>query len=196
MEKACKKCRREGDKLLLKGERCLGPKCAMVKRPYIPGQHGPNSRTKLSEYGKQLREKQKAKRTYGVGETQLKNYYALADRKQGNTAVNLIDILESRIDNVVFRSGLAVSRSAARQIVSHGHIKMNQRKVTIPSILLKPNDKIVIKERIFKNIESFKLPAWIKADKNDFSITVLRLPLREEADININEKLIIEYYSR
>lgn len=197
MLKGCRKCRREGEKLMLKGDRCLSPKCAVVKRPYAPGQHGPNSRTKLSEYGRQLREKQKVKKIYGTNETQLRNYYDLADKKAGNTAENLITLLESRIDNVILRSGIINSHASARQMVSHGRVRLNGKKITTPSILVKPGDLIVYPEvvEVDKNTKS-AIASWLSEDSKKREITVNHIPAREEIDLNINENLIVEFYSR
>lgn len=197
MIKACKKCRRENEKLLLKGERCLSPKCAMVKRPYVPGEHGQSFRGKSSEYGKQLREKQKAKRIYGVLETQFSNYVESAGKLEGNNAENLIKILETRLDNVIFRSGFAPSRSQARQMVSHRKFKINSKKVNICSILVKVGDVIEPASKAdFSEIQSAGVPTWIELDTKKCLATIKHLPVRDEIDTTVNENLIIEYYSR
>jgi len=194
---ACKKCRREGEKLMLKGERCASPKCAMIKRPYAPGQHGQSFRGKVSEYGKQLREKQKARRIYGIGEKQFANYTEKADKLEGNTAENLLSLIESRLDNTLYRLGFAPSRSAARQFVSHGLFAVNDHKVSIPSFLVKPGDTISpIKKESFKEIKPLNLPSWIVFDQKDLKGTVNHIPTREEIDTTVNESLIIEFYSR
>lgn len=194
---ACKKCRREGEKLMLKGERCLSPKCAMVKRPYAPGQHGQSFHGKVSEYGKQLREKQKARRIYGIGEKQFANYTEKADKLEGNTAENLLSLVESRMDNVLYRLGFAPSRSSARQLVSHGLFKVNDKKVSIPSFLVKQGDKISpIKNELYKETSPSNLPSWLSFDQKSLSGTVNNTPTREEIDTTVNENLIIEFYSR
>lgn len=182
---------------MLKGERCMSPKCAVVKRPYIPGQHGPNSRIKLSEYGKQLREKQKVKRIFGVSEKQLSNYYSEAERREGNTAENLLSLLESRIDNVIYRSGIVKSHATARQMASHGNIKLNDKKITTPSIQVKPEDAVSYPKTYSLEANSKSLaPNWIEVDDAKKTITVKHNPTREEIDLSINENLIVEFYSR
>lgn len=194
---ACKKCRREGEKLMLKGERCTSPKCAMVKRPYPPGQHGQSFHKKTSEYGKQLREKQKARRIYGIGEKQFSNYAEKADKLEGNTAENLLSLIESRLDNTLYRLGFAPSRSSARQFVSHGLFAVNGRKVSIPSFLVKPGDQISpIKKEAFKDRDSATIASWMVFDQKDLVGTVNHIPTREEIDTTVNESLIIEFYSR
>lgn len=197
MINACKKCRREGEKLLLKGERCLSPKCAMVKRAYAPGQHGQASFSKLSEYGKQLREKQKARRIYGLGETQFANYADRAGNMEGNTGDNLMKLLETRLDNIVYRLGLAVSRSGARQMVSHGLIRVNGKKVSIPSYHVKAGDLIEPKNKTaYKELSTTGVPSWIEFDVKKTVGEVKHIPSREEIDTTVNESLIIEFYSR
>jgi len=197
MIEACKKCRREGEKLLLKGERCLSPKCAMVKRPYAPGQHGQARFTKQSEYGKQLREKQKARRIYGMGETQFANYAVEAGKAEGNTADILMKLLETRLDNVVYRLGFAASRSGARQMVSHGLMQVNGKKVSIPSYRLKAGDVIEPKNKAaFADFKNANVPTWIEIDAKKVAGTVKHIPSREEIDTTVNESLIIEFYSR
>ena len=182
---------------MLKGERCASPKCAMVKRPYAPGQHGQSFHRKISEYGKQLREKQKARRIYGIGEKQFSNYVAKADKIEGNTAENLLSLVESRLDNTLYRLGFAPSRSAARQFVSHGLFMVNDHKVSIPSFLVKPGDKISpIKKEAFKEINPLSLSSWMTLDQKALVGTVNHTPTREEIDTTVNESLIIEFYSR
>jgi small subunit ribosomal protein S4 len=197
MLKACKKCRRESEKLMLKGERCTSPKCAMIKRPYAPGQHGQSFHGKTSEYGKQLREKQKARRIYGMGENQFALYAEKAEKIEGNSAENLLILLESRLDNILYRLGFADSRSQARQFVSHGLFKVNEHKVSIPSFLVKTGDIITpAKKEKFKEIKSANLPTWIALDQKNISAKVNHAPTREEIDTTVNESLIIEFYSR
>ncbi len=200
----CRLCRREGTKLFLKGERCYTGKCAMDRRPFAPGQHG-RRRSKMSEYGKQLREKQKAKRIYGILETQFYNYYEAAEGKKGITGDNLIIILETRLDNVVYRAGLGRSRTEARQVVRHNHILVNGKKVNIPSFLVKAGDVITIKEKSL-NLQRFKdiiestgsrtAPEWMDVDLENKQIKVNEIPAREAIDIPVNETLIIELYSK
>lgn len=196
MIKACKKCRREGDKLILKGERCFSAKCAMTRRPYVPGQHGPTSRTKLSEYGRQLREKQKIKKIFGLSEADLRKLYAEAERRSGNTAENLVQLIESRLDNIVYRSGVGASRSESRQIVSHAHVNVAEKRLSIPSASLKPGQKLSFDKSVKIDSKSIKTSPWIKFDEKKKSFEYLRLPNRDELDLNINENLVVEYYSR
>ena len=182
---------------MLKGERCASPKCAMVKRPYAPGQHGQSFRGKMSEYGKQLREKQKARRIYGIGEKQFANYAEKADKLEGNTAENLLSLIESRLDNVVYRLGFAPSRSAARQLVSHCLFKVNDQKVSIPSFLVKPGDKIFPnKNDAYKDVNPLNLPSWVEFNQKTLTGTINHIPTRDEIDTTLNESLIIEFYSR
>lgn len=190
---ACKKCRREGEKLLLKGERCLSQKCAIVKRSYAPGEHGQSFRGKSSEYGKQLREKQRAKRIYGIDEKQFANYVRLAGKSEGNTAENLVKLLETRFDNVVYRAGWANSRSQARQMVSHRQFQLNSKKVNIPSCLIKVGDIIKPAKKI--DTEAAR-SSWFDFDSKKNEIEIKQIPTREEIDTTLNENLIIEYYSR
>ncbi len=205
----CKLCRREGMKLYLKGERCFTAKCAMERRNYPPGQHGPTrrSRRKVSDYGRQLREKQKVRRIYGVYERQFRRYFRQAVKAKGMTGTALLQLLERRLDNVVYRMGLASSRAQARQLVTHGHITVNGRKVDIASYSVRPGDVIGVKEasrkkRYFKDLaEEFGKgqtpPKWLNVDPAAMSATVVALPEREDiSDITINEQLIVEYYSR
>jgi len=202
-EAVCKLCRREGEKLYLKGERCYSPKCSIARRAYAPGQHG-QARKKMSEYGLQLREKQKLRRIYGVLERQFAGYFEMAERKKGITGENLLQILESRLDNVIYRIGFGVSRKEARQLVRHGHFLLNGKKANIPSILVKAGDVISIKEsslssdKIKINLESAgkSLPEWIDYDANTQTATIKALPNREQIDIPVQEHLIVELYSR
>ncbi len=199
----CRLCRREGMKLYLKGDRCYTDKCAITKRGYAPGQHG-TGRRKLSNYGIQLREKQKAKRFYGVLESQFRRYFEIADKQAGITGENLLRLLESRLDNVVYRLGFASSRAEARQLVTHGHFRVNGRKVDIPSYLVSAGDIISVKERSkssdkFRSlVENFKgnVPEWLTVDMEKLEGTVLSLPSREDIDLPIAENLIVELYSR
>lgn len=197
MLKACKKCRREGMKLVLKGERCLSQKCAVLRRPYAPGDHGQGSFKKMSEYGKQLREKQKARRIYGIGEVQFANYARKADIMTGNKTENLMRLLETRLDNIVYRIGLATSRSEARQIVSHGRVTVNGSKVNIPSYSVKEGATIAPKvPKSFKDLSLNSNVSWIQIDGKSVSGKILHLPTREEIDTPVNESLITEFYSR
>ena len=198
----CRLCRREGVKLFLKGDRCLSKKCAMERRPSIPGQH-PNTRKKPSEYLTQLREKQKVKRAYGLLEKQFHAYYVEAERMKGKTGENMLSLLERRLDNVVFRMGLASSRAAARQLVNHGHICVNAKRVTIPSYLVKVNDVISVKENKTKKapFEAVRksrivMPKWLEFDTEKLSGKVKALPARDDIDLNIEEHLIVELYSK
>lgn len=192
---ACRKCRREGEKLFLKGDRCKSAKCALVKRAYAPGPHG-QKRTKLSEYGKQLREKQKAKRTYGMREQQFANYFKKASKNKEATGEILLQLLERRLDNVVFRIGFAPSRKAARQFVLHGHVLVNGKKVNIPSYIVSEKEKIEPKTKEgFKLLKS-EIPSWIDFKQKDLVAQITKLPTREELPQEINESLIVEFYSR
>ena len=203
----CKLCRREGEKLFLKGERCLSPKCALERRPYPPGLHGRQSqfRRKKSDYGLQLRAKQKTRRVYGVMERQFRRYFREAERRRGLTGTNLLVLLESRLDSVVYRLGFAQSRPQGRQLVRHGHFEVNGRKVNIPSYLVKPGDVVAVRfnsrsKAIFKEIaldlEHRAAPDWLSRDDVVMSGRVLSLPERGDIDVTINEQLIVEYYSR
>ena len=203
-EAVCRMCRREGQKLFLKGDRCYTQKCAMECRAYAPGMHGQN-RSKTSEYGQQLREKQKAKRYYGLLENQFRNYFELAERRPGQTGENLLAILESRLDNVVYRLGFAMSRAEARQLVSHGHFTVNGRKVNIPSFLVKPGMVISLKdsskslEKIKANVEANAFrqpPKWLEYDATNMIAKVTAYPAREDIDLPIEEHLIVELYSK
>ena len=198
----CKLCRREGVKLYLKGDRCYSDKCAIVRRAYAPGQHG-QSRKKLTNYGIQLREKQKARRIYGVLEGQFRKYYEVADRKKGITGESLLFLLETRLDNIVFRMGLAASRKEARQLVRHNHFNVNGEKVNIPSYHVSVGDVIAVKEKS-RGSEKFKaiaevatnVPKWLTIDKDKLEGQVVALPQREHIDIPVNETLIVELYSK
>lgn len=199
----CKLCRREGVKLYLKGEKCFTDKCPVARRAYPPGQHG-QGRRKLSEYGVQLREKQKARRTYGVMEGQFARYFSKAEKKKGVTGELLLQMLERRLDNVIYRMGLASSRAEARQLVRHNHFQVNGRRVNIPSFSVKPGDVIEVRE-VSRQRPRFKsmaaspsrlVPAWLEVDMERLSGTVLRLPTREEIDAPVQEQLIVEFYSR
>ncbi|MDD6880877.1 MAG: 30S ribosomal protein S4 [Firmicutes bacterium] len=198
----CKLCRREGQKLFLKGERCYSSKCAIERRNYAPGQHG-QARKKQSEYGIQLREKQKAKRFYGVQETQFRNLFDKAAQRTGKTGENLMILLETRLDNVVFRLGFAASRKEARQLVTHGHFTVNGKKADIPSMEVKAGDVIAVKEKSqsspkFKEIKemSITVPAWMSVDVNKLEGKVVAMPRREDIDTPIAEHLIVELYSK
>jgi len=207
----CRLCRREGEKLFLKGDRCFTAKCGFEKRSFAPGQHGKSGgRSKSvtgreSDFARQLRAKQRARRVYGTLERQFRGYYETAVRKGGLKGLNLLQILESRLDNVVYRLGLASSRSQARQLVSHGHFNVNGRKTDIPSMQLSAGDVIEVREssrdsNYFKEVaetaQKRVYPAWINRDLASFKANVLRLPERAEIDGNLNEQLIVEYYSR
>jgi small subunit ribosomal protein S4 len=203
----CKLCRREGEKLFLKGEKCFTPKCPVERRSYPPGEHGRFSgrASRQSDYSRQLRAKQKGKRIYGVLERQFRRYFREAHQRPGLTGLNLLQILETRLDNVVYRMGFADSRNQARQLVNHGHIMVNGRRNDIPSTVLKIGDKVTVRENS-KNNEYFKTlrqaeevrtpPAWIETDLDKLSGRVIRLPDRAEIDGNLNEQLIVEFYSR
>ncbi|MDI3508200.1 MAG: small subunit ribosomal protein [Clostridiales bacterium] len=202
IDSVCKQCRAEGMKLYLKGERCYN-KCSFDKRPVAPGMHS-QSRRKQSEYGLQLREKQKAKRVYGVLEDQFRRYFEMAERMKGITGENLLQLLERRLDNTVYRIGFADSRAQARQLVRHGHITVNGRKVNIPSYSVKPGDVIEVKESS-RQLEVFKalqdktprtIPAWLQADMENYTANVVAMPAREDIDIPIEEHLIVELYSK
>ena len=201
---ACKLCRREGKKLYLKGERCTSGKCALERRNTAPGQHGA-AKKKMGEYGLQLREKQTTRRYYGVLERQFKNYYEEAARKEGMTGENLLILLERRLDNTVFRMGLAESHREARQLVLHAHFTLNGKKVNIPSILVKPGDVIAVKESsrdsakikaLAEALESKNAPKWLDVDKTNLQAKVVSFPAREDIDFDFNEQLIVELYSK
>jgi len=201
-EANCRLCRREGQKLFLKGERCYGGKCALEKRNYAPGQHG-QARKKTSDYGLQLREKQKAKRFYGMQEKQFRNLFAKAAKKAGKTGDNLLILLETRLDNCVYRLGFASSRKEARQLVVHGHFTVNGKKATAPAMELKAGDVIKVKEKStnspkFKEIREMAItvPAWMAVDVDKLEGKVVAMPTREEIDTPVAEHLIVELYSK
>ncbi len=196
MIKSCKKCRREGDKLMLKGDRCFSAKCAIVRRPYAPGQHGPTSRTKLSEFGRQLREKQKVKKIYGLSEKDLSRIYATASKSSGNTAETMTATIESRIDNLVYRCGVGTSRSESRQIVAHNHVLVDARKLSSPSAIVHPGHKISFDKTIKLDSKKLTISSWIKYDEKSKSFEYLHSPSKDEIDLNIDEKLVVEFYSR
>jgi small subunit ribosomal protein S4 len=204
----CKLCRREGEKLFLKGQRCFTPKCSFERRSYAPGQHGKGAqfrRRRDSDYNRQLRAKQKARRVYGIMERQFRRYYEVSLGRRGLTGLNLLQILESRLDNVIFRLGYADSRSQARLLVTHGHFSVNGRRTDIPSMLVSRGDVVSVREEsrrrvYFKDLlalaEDKSVPAWLSRDLADISGSVVRLPERSEIDSNLQEQLIVEYYSR
>lgn len=203
-DSVCRLCRREGMKLFLKGERCYSEKCAITRRNYAPGQHG-QRRPKPSEYGVQLREKQKVKRIYGVLERQFRGYFARADQRKGVTGENLLLLLEQRLDSVVYRLGFASSRAQARQLVSHGHFAVNHRKVDIPSYIVKSGDVIQVRARsrtlepirmALETVEQRGIPTWLELDKGEFKGIVHQLPSRDQLTIPIQEQLIVELYSK
>jgi small subunit ribosomal protein S4 len=200
----CRLCRRERQKLFLKGSRCEGPKCAIERRPYPPGEHG-RGRIKESEYMLQLREKQKARRIYGVLEAQFVNYYKEAARRKGITGETLLQLLETRLDNVVYRAGLARSRSQARQLVRHSHVQVNGKKVNIPSYSVRAGDVIQVKEKSRSNLhvhESIQLqtgrptPGWMELNAGEAKATITQLPTRDQVEVPIQEQLIVELYSK
>ncbi len=200
----CRLCRREGQKLYLKGDRCYTNKCSIGRREYAPGQHG-MARKKLSEYGLQLREKQKAKRFYGVLEKQFAHYFELASKRKGITGENLLAIIESRFDNIVYRLGFTMSRAEARQMVRHGHFALNGKRVTVASILVKPGDVISLREKS-TSIEKFKnnleanaskvVPEWLDFDAAKFEGKMLKYASRQDIDLPLEEHLIVELYSK
>lgn len=203
---ACRLCRREGTKLFLKGDRCFSDKCSLARRGTAPGQHGQGGgRRRVKEYGLQLREKQKAKRYYGILEKQFKNYFVKADKKPGQTGENLLTMIETRLDNVVYRMGLASSRREARQLVTHSHFTVNGKVVNIPSALVKAGDVVTLKENsrksekiksLIENIGSRPVPAWISVDKANAVATIVALPTRGDVDFPFEEHLIVELYSK
>lgn len=203
-DEQCRICRREGQKLFLKGSRCYTDKCSITRRNYAPGEHG-QGRKKISEYGTQLREKQKTKAFYGVGEKQFRKYFEMAENKKGITGEVLLQILESRLDNVVYRLGFGTSRAQARQLVNHGHFEVNGKKVDIPSYLIKAGDVITVREikkdnkTIKENIEANAarpVPEWLEKDAEKMQGKVLRLASREDVDLPVEEHLIVELYSK
>ena len=201
----CKKCRRAGQKLFLKGERCFSQKCAMIRKPYLPGLRGKSRQRRISEYGQQLAEKQKVRYSYGVSERQFKNYFKDIAGQKGNKEELLISKLESRLDNVIFRLGWAASRRLSKQLVNHGHILVNGRKIDIPSYQVKKNDLIQIKERskklaIFKNLKSllkkYEVPVWLSLDKQKIEAKIISRPKVDDVSKIGEINMIIEYYSR
>lgn len=205
IDNKCKQCRRIGEKLFLKGERCSGPKCAMVKRNYVPGFHGPKMRRKASDYGQQLAEKQKAKKIYGLMEKQFRLTFDKASKQSGDTGKNFFELLEMRLDNVVYRAGFATSRALARQLVNHGHFSVDDKKAATPSIIVKEGQEIKIKKSSLNsayfrnNKEQFakaERPSWLNFDGEKMSIKVLHAPKETDLPQNINAQVIIEYYSK
>ena len=203
-DEQCRICRREGQKLFLKGSRCYSDKCSVTRRNYAPGEHG-QGKKKLSEYGTQLREKQKTKAFYGVGEKQFRKYFEMAESKKGITGENLLQILESRLDNVVYRAGFGTSRAQARQLVNHGHFDVNGVKIDISSYLVKPGDVISVREikkdsKITKEnaeVNSSKpIPEWLEKNNEKLEVKVVRLAEREDVDLPVEEHLIVELYSK
>jgi small subunit ribosomal protein S4 len=204
----CKLCRREGEKLFLKGTRCYTPKCAIERRSYPPGMHGKGAqfrRKRESDFNRQMRAKQKARRMYGMLERQFHRYYEVSLRRRGLTGLNLLQILESRLDNVIFRLGYGSDRAEARLLVTHGHFSVNGRRTDVPSMLLQPGDIVTVRDGsrtrpYFKDLpavaEERNVPAWLSRDLKTLSGTVIRLPERAEIDSNLQEQLIVEYYSR
>ncbi|MEG1559793.1 MAG: 30S ribosomal protein S4 [Clostridia bacterium] len=204
-DSVCRLCRREGQKLFLKGDRCYSGKCSQTKRPTPPGQHGQARARKQSEYGIQLREKQKCRRAYGVLESQFRKYYEMASNMRGVTGENMLCLLERRLDNVVYRLGLGNSRAEARQMVNHGHIRIDGNKVDIASFLVKPGQVITVRERsrdinIFKELKEQGVkntpPKWLEMDAENLTGKVITMPKREDVDLSIAEHLIVEFYSR
>ena len=203
---SCRLCRREGCKLYLKGERCMTDKCALSRREQAPGQHGAGSgRRRVKEYSLQLREKQKAKRYYGILEKQFENYFKKADRKEGQTGENLLTMIERRLDNVVYRMGMAESRKEARQLVLHAHFTVNGKKVNVPSYEVRKGDVIALKDSsrklekfkvLIENITARTVPAWMNVDKENIVATITELPTREDVDFPFEEHLIVELYSK
>ncbi len=201
---ACRQCRREGVKLFAKGERCFTEKCAMNRRTGVPGQHGA-ARKKVSEYGLQLREVQKAKRYYGIPERQFRNYFKMADAKEGMTGENLLTLIERRLDNVVFRMGMGESRRDARQLVTHGHFLVNGKKADIASMILRAGDVVTVKDTsrksdkiksLIENLDNRTFPAWLDVDKQNVTATITTLPKREDIDFPFEEHFIVEWYSK
>ncbi len=206
VDSVCKLCRREGEKLFLKGDRCFSPKCSFEKRSYPPGVHGRQAqfRRKESDFRVQLRAKQKTRRVYGVFERQFRRYFRQAQHQKGLTGINLLIILESRLDNVVYRLGLASSRAQARQLISHGHFDVNGRKTNIPSFLVNPGDTIVVRDNskkkpffkeLAKNVEGGRVPEWLTLDASNLAGQVASQPTRDHIEATLNEQLIVEYYS-
>ncbi len=205
LDPKCRQCRREGEKLFLKGEKCFTDKCAIEKRNFAPGQHGQKRAQRLSDYGVQLREKQKIRRIYGILEGQFRGYYADADRQKGITGENLLQLLECRLDNVTYRMGIGASRTEARQIVRHNSIKVNGRRVNIPSFQVKPGDVVEVSERAKQQLrikgameaaEQRGFPEWLDVDVKAFKGTFKARPQRDELPATINESLVVELYSK
>ena len=204
-ESVCRLCRREGIRLYLKGDRCYSDKCAIERRSYPPGEHGQSRRQKVSPYGQQLREKQKARRIYGVMERQFRNYFEKASKKQGVTGEILLQLLETRLDNLVYRMGIAPSRNAARQLVNHGHVTVNGRRADIPSYHVRPGDTIAVRENS-KKLDYIKssvadrrrteMQGWLTFDDKDMSGVLLQIPSREDIPVPVQEQLIVELYSK
>ncbi|MDH3770029.1 MAG: 30S ribosomal protein S4 [Nitrospirota bacterium] len=201
----CRLCRREGVKLFLKGTRCMSEKCAIERRSYPPGQHGQSRRTRPTEYGTQLREKQKLRRVYGMQERQFLKTYHMAVRRKGVTGEHLLSLLERRLDNVVYRLGFAASRGQARQLVNHGHLLVNGRKVTIPSMTINVGDSVEVREKSRQLVpvqaalevaEGRGVPNWLDMERNLFKGTVQALPTKEDIDVLVNEQVVVELYSR
>jgi small subunit ribosomal protein S4 len=204
----CKLCRREGEKLFLKGSRCLTPKCSFERRSYPPGQHGRESqfrRGRASDYLLQLREKQKMRRIYGLMERQFSKYFSQAEQRSGLTGSNLLIILESRLDNVVYRLGFAESRAQARQLVQHGHVMLNDRKTNVPSALVGGGDKVSIRQEslqrnyfkaLRQDLDDRQVPRWLNLDAKNLTAIVNQRPTRDDIDVSLNEQLVVEYYSR
>jgi small subunit ribosomal protein S4 len=204
----CKLCRREGEKLFLKGQRCYSPKCAFDRRGFPPGEHGRDAqfkRRRVSDYSRQLREKQKARRVYSVSEKQFRRYYRAALQKRGVTGENLLQLLERRLDNVVFRLGFAESRAQARELVTHGHFNVNTRRTDVPSMIIKPGDVIEVRQgsrdrKYFKDLptvsETRTIPRWLERDLKNLSGKIVQNPERQDIDASLREQLIIEFYSR
>jgi small subunit ribosomal protein S4 len=203
-EAVCRICRREGAKLFLKGSRCYTKKCAFERRPSPPGQHGVRRR-KVGEYGLQLREKQKVRKTYGVLERQFRNYFTSAENRPGVTGENLLRSLETRLDNVVYRAGFAPSRAAARQLVAHGHFAVNGVPTNIPSYQMRPGDKVEVRDSrrarepfkvVKETLRNHQAPAWLALDAVNLSAAVATAPRRDQMPLDLNEQLVVEYYSR
>jgi len=204
----CKLCRREGEKLFLKGSRCLTPKCSFERRSYPPGQHGREKqfrRGRASDYLLQLREKQKARRVYGIMERQFSRYFTQAQQQVGLTGTNLLTLLELRMDNVIYRLGMASSRAQARQLVTHGHVMLNGRRTNVPSALVSPGDIVSVRpqsqrltyfKEMRQDLDTRRVPRWLVVEPEQLSAKVLHLPAREDIDVSLNEQLIVEYYSR
>ncbi len=205
LDPKCRQCRREGEKLFLKGEKCFTEKCAVERRNYPPGQHGQKKNTRLSDYGVQLREKQKLRRTYGVLELQFRQVYKEADRRRGITGENLLQLLESRLDNVTYRMGFGASRAESRQVVRHNSILVNGKRVNIPSYLVKPGDVVSVREKSREQLrikaalqaaEQRGFPEWVNVNAKEMTGTFKAVPIRAELPATINEHLVVELYSK